>query len=129
MVLFSFGCKYHGLHLDLLIGFVCFATAGRREYLLCGAHPPLTALNLLGRPRGTACSRVFTLAPPPPLTALNLLDRPRGTACSARSCIAVPNLRRPRCEVVQTKTIVLYRLRWAYQAAGRKEQITHHNNY
>ena len=75
----------------LLIGFVRFATAGA--------------------PRVSGA--------PPPLTALNLLDRPRGTACSARNYLAVPNLRPPRRGVVQTKTMVLYRLLWPKKTTHR----------
>ena len=78
---------------SLLIGFVCFDTAGHQEYLLW-------------RRRGA--KSIYSGAPPPPLTASNLLYRPRGTAWSARNYVVVPNLRQPRRGVVQTETMVLY---------------------
>ena len=75
-------CRYHGLHLDLQI-----VTFHRLR---------VVSLPRWGRQQD------YLLWRPPPLTALNLLDRPRGTASSVRNYLAVPNLRPPRRGVVQS---------------------------
>ena len=90
------GCRYHWLHLDLQ------RVTLNRLRLFC---------------RGGSAKSFYSDAPPP-LTALKLLDRPRGTACSARNNLAVPNLRPSRWGVVQTKcrvTMVLYGLLRPYK--------------